>query len=300
MESILIQKENVISLPPRIRSLLPERLTEELAFLSLPRLVSEIHLRRGRRVVVSMGESNLLLDTVLRGEEIERVVEGLCEGSFYAHVDRLRAGYLSFGGVRVGLCGQVATESGRICGVSDIFSLCIRLPHRVNLDMRFLRPLLASFPVPRGLLAFSPPGGGKTTFLRECARELASGEKPLRVAVVDTREELSYSLESPELNIDLLCGYPKAEGIEIAVRSLGSQVIVCDELGDAEEIASILAMRDGGVPLIASAHGADLTGLLTGRSLAALHAADVFGAYVRVEREKAPVIYRKETLHDLT
>ena len=300
MESILIQKENAVSLPPRIRSLLPARLAQELAALSPSRAVSEIHLRRGRRAVVSMGEENLFLDTVLRGEEIEDIVGGLCDGSFYAHTDRLRAGYLSFGGVRVGLCGQVATEDGRICGVSNVASLCIRLPHRVNLDMRFLRPLLNSFSAPRGLLVFSPPGGGKTTFLRECARELATGQKPLRVAVVDSREELSYSLESPDLNIDLLSGYPKAKGIEIAVRSLGAQVVICDELGDVEEIDSILAMRDGGVPLIASAHGADLAGLLSGGSMASLHVADVFGAYIRVEREKAPAIYRKETLYDTT
>ena len=287
-------------MPSRIASLLPARLLEELGALDLPRATSEIHLRRGRRVVVSVGQENLLLDTVLRGEEIEGIVGGLCDRSFYAHADRLRAGYLSFGGVRVGLCGQVATEDGRICSISDVSSLCIRLPHRVSLDMRFLRPLLDSFSVPRGLLVFSPPGGGKTTFLRECARELAMGQDPLRVAVVDSREELAYSLESPDLNVDLLSGYPKAKGIEIAVRSLGAQVVICDELGDAEEVSSILAMRDGGVPLIASAHGADLAGLLTGQSLACLHAAEVFGAYIRVEREKPPVIYRRESLYDPT
>ena len=298
MENVLIQKENAVCLPPRIYSLLPQKLSEELWALCPPRAVSEIHLRRGRRAVVSMGEENLFLDTVLRGEELKAIVAALCDGSFYAHADSLGEGYLCVEGIRVGLCGQVATESGRICSVSNITSLCFRLPHRVALDMRFLRPLLSSFSTPRGLLVFSPPGGGKTTFLRECVRELASGNNPLRVAVVDSREELCYSLDSPELNVDFLSGYPKPKGIEIAVRSLGAQIIVCDELGDVKEIEAILAMRDGGVPLIASAHGGDLAGLLSGRSLASLHAADVFGAYVRVAREQAPVIYRKESLHD--
>lgn len=299
MESILIQKENAVRLPLRLEALLPRRLLEELSLLCPPQRVSEIHLRRGRRVVLSMGQENFFLCTVMEGEEIESIVAGLCDGSFYAHADRLGEGYLSVDGVRVGLGGQVATEGGRICAVSDISTLCIRIPHCVRLDMRFLRPLLASFPAPRGFLVFSPPGGGKTTFLRECVRELASGEKPLRVAVVDSREELAYSLGSPDLNVDLLSGYPKPRGIEIALRSFGAQVVVCDELGGMDEVKSILNLRDGGVPLIASAHGSDLAGLLSGRSVASLHAADVFGAYIRVERERPPVIYRKEELHDL-
>lgn len=300
MESILIQNENAVILPPRLEALLPRRLLEEPTFLCPPRRVSEIHLRRGRRAVLSMGEKNVFLDTVLEGGEIESIVTGLCDGSFYAHADRLGEGYLSVDGVRVGLGGQVATEGGRICAVSDISTLCIRIPHRVRLDMRFLRPLLASFSAPRGLLIFSPPGGGKTTFLRECIRELASGKDALRVAVVDSREELAYSLGAPDLNVDILSGYPKAKGIEIALRTLGAQAVACDELGGMDEVASILDLRDGGVPFIATAHASDLAGLLAGRSVASLHKADVFGAYVRVDREKPPVIYRKEELCDLT
>lgn len=300
VQSILIQGQDAMHLPPRIYALFPERLMVELASLCLPCRASEIHLRQDRRVVISMGEENLFLDTVLRGEELKAIVAALCDGSFYAHADRLGEGYLSCEGVRIGLCGQVATEGGRICSLAEISSLCIRLPHRIRLDMSFLRPLLASFSVPRGLLVFSPPGGGKTTFLRECARELASGKNPLRVAVVDSREELGYSLDSRELNIDLLSGYPKSKGIEIAVRALGAQVIICDELGEAEETNAILAMRGGGVPLITSAHASDLAGLLATRSVAGLHAADVFGAYVRVQRGEDPVIFRKESLYDPT
>lgn len=300
MESILIQNENAVILPPRLEALLPRRLLEEPTFLSPPRRVSEIHLRRGRRTVLSMGEKSVFLDTVLEGGEIERIVTGLCDGSFYAHADRLGEGYLSVDGVRVGLGGQVATEDGRICAVSEISSLCIRIPHRVRLDMRFLRPLLASFSAPRGLLIFSPPGGGKTTFLRECVRELASGAEALSVAVVDSREELGYSLGASDLNVDLLCGYPKAKGIEIALRTLGAQAVVCDELGGMDEVKSILALRDGGVPLIASAHASDPVGLLSGQAVASLHRADVFGAYIRVDRERPPVIYRREELYDLT
>ncbi len=296
MENILIQESDFLSLSPRVRELLPARLLAELEGLVLQRNVSELHLRANRRAVLSMGTDNLLLSAVLSAGEIADIASALAGGSFYAHMDELREGFLHFGDVRVGVSGKVATENGSIVGFSEIESLCFRFARRVKLDMGFLRPLLASFSEPRGILAFSPPGGGKTTFLRECARTLSSGEVPLRVVVVDTRCELGYSLESPTLNIDILSGYPKEKGIEIALRSLGAQAVVCDEIGSEEEARAILSLRDGGVPLVASAHAATIGGLLARPSIAKFHISGLFGAYIRVQKDAVPRVYRREEI----
>ncbi len=289
----MIQENKFLDLPPRVRALLPPRLLSELDGLVLPKNVSELHLRANRRAVLSMGVDNLLLSAVLNEGELAEMASAAADGSFYAHMDALREGFLSFSGVRVGVSGQVATENGKIVGIAKVESLCFRFPHRVKLDMSFLRPLLASFSEPCGILAFSPPGGGKTTFLRECARTLASGETPLRVVVVDTRCELGYSLESPTLNIDILSGYPKEKGIEIALRSLGAQVVICDEIGSEEEARAILSLRDGGVPLIASAHAATVEGLLARPTIGKFHTSGLFGAYVGIS---PPCVYRREEL----
>ena len=123
--------------------------------------------------------------------------------------------------------------------------------------------------------------------LREIARELSSGEKPMRVVVVDTRKELGYSLDCDGLCLDILSGYPRRIGIEIASRTLGAQIVICDEIGAGESDA-ICELHGGGVPLVASAHAADLSDLLSKRGISELHRAGVFGGYVELTRNTDP------------
>ena len=58
-------------------------------------------------------------------------------------------------------------------------------------------------------------------------------------------------------------------------------------------------LHGGGVPLIASAHAADLSDLLLRRGIAELHRAGVFGAYVEVDRSREPpyLIHSREECH---
>ena len=106
----------------------------------------------------------------------------------------------------------------------------------------------------------------------------------MRVAVVDSRGELGFSLDAPSLLVDLLSGYPRGVGLSIATRSLAAQLIVSDEIGDLEEAREILAAHTCGVPMLATAHGGALGELLARPGIRLLHEAGVFGAYVRLSR----------------
>ena len=55
--------------------------------------------------------------------------------------------------------------------------------------------------------------------------------------------------------LDILTAYPRSIGIEIALRTMAAEVILCDEIGSVEDAAAILGARACGVPLIASVHG---------------------------------------------
>ena len=278
MKNVIIERR---ALHESVARLLPKELLWAVEGSEIA-AVEEIRIRSNRRIWVCGGGRNLELDVTVSADMLEEILVRACGGSLYSSQESIKRGYVFAGeGVRVGVCGE--WTSG---GIRNITSLAIRVPHRVKIDARCVRQLLEGFGMSRGLLVFSPPLGGKTSFLREAARELASGDRPLRVVVVDTRGELGYSLDG-ELCLDLLSGYPRKEGIEIAARTLGAQTVVCDEIG-AGESEAICELHGGGVPLIASAHASSLSDLLSRRGIDSLHRAGVFGAYIELTRGQEP------------
>lgn len=92
------------------------------------------------------------------------------------------------GGIRIGVCGCGIVHGGRITGIRDISSLSIRIPHEIKgCGQDVLQTALIG--KTDNILILSPPGGGKTTLLRESIRLLSlSGN---RVAVADERGELA-------------------------------------------------------------------------------------------------------------
>ena len=68
----------------------------------------------------------------------------------------------------------------------------------------------------------------------------------MRVGIVDERSGNLAAMRGgiPQLPIgirsDVLDGCPKAEGINMLLRSMGPEVIVCDEIGREEDAAAIM------------------------------------------------------------
>ncbi len=279
-------------LPSSVMYSLPYRLSDEIRRTGIGESVEEIRMRLGRRCSIVAGGKNIMLDTVLSRSEIEAVLEGMCQGSLYAFSDTINQGYISLpDGVRVGVCGRAGCEGERIIGIYEINSLSVRIPHRSPEVGEEICSLLKSFNSCAGVLIYSPPGVGKTTLLRSVARKLARGDivrngerDPLRTVVIDTRGELSFANEGEDLCLDVLSGYPRRQGIEIATRCLNAEVIICDEIGDYEEAMSLVASHNCGVPLIATAHAASVEQLLSRTGLRLLHEAKIFGAYVGIAR----------------
>lgn len=284
-----ILENGVPLLPASVARLLPSSVLDAIGKRAVG-AVEEVCLRAGRQAWLSCGGRNIPLDAAVSGDTLADILLAACGGSLYAHAETVREGFVTLpDGVRVGVAGQAVVEGGRIVNVRNVHSLCFRIPTNVWVDPSLLVSLLHSFSLTRGLLLFSPPGGGKTTALRSLVRALGSGEAPLRVAVVDTRYELAPSLSAKGLCVDILSGYPRRQGIEIAARSLGAQVIVCDEICGMEEARTVMELQGAGVPLVATAHAADVAGLLSRPDLALLHGAGTFGAYVRVDRHSEEI-----------
>lgn len=246
-----------LTIPPRLRELLPYRISDAIRGVFAEggaSVCEEIRLRAGRLSTLTVsGGKSISLGITLSREEIDETVDRLCGGSLYAHGDTIKNGYITLAsGIRVGICGRAATDNGRLIGISDISSVCIRIPHSVKADATVICELLKKFNYSKGVLIYSPPGEGKTTLLRAAVMRLSTMQRDatgLRVAVVDTRGELEFGIGSKHSTADLLSGYPKGLGIEIALRTLNANVIVCDEIGNEDEARAITDASNGGAAL---------------------------------------------------
>lgn len=278
--------KNGNSIPDTVLNMLPASLRGEILSASQGRTVEEIRIRQGRYSSLVCDGKNIMLGALIDTVTLSDILKRMCGGSLYAYSDTINKGYISLqDGIRVGVCGRAASEGDRIIGVYDISLLCIRIPHRSRSVGMEICKILNSLECGRGVLIYAPPGVGKTTLLRGIANIMASGDDAKRVVVIDTRGELSFCLDAKELCLDVLSGYPRRLGVEIATRTLNPQLIICDEIGDYEEAMALVASHNCGVPLIASAHAGSIDQLLSRTGIMLLHEAGIFGAYIGIKRD---------------
>lgn len=225
-------------------------------------ILEEIRLRTNRPIVLNVSGIHHPLDHICTPEMIQTTVQMLCSHSLYSHAETLREGFIcTEDGIRAGVCGRAVVEKGKITVLRDIRSVCIRLPHRIPEAGRELYTVLAQRNYMDNALVFSPPGYGKTTVLRELAAALSDGMSPVRVALVDTRYELGTGLDNC-LMLDVLSGYPRSQGIEIALRTMSPDYIICDEISSAEDRQALQQCLGSGVRVCAAVHADTYTELL--------------------------------------
>ena len=277
-----------LPLPPTLSDMLPLFLLDAISKSGAPR-AEEIRLHRDRVTTVTCGGRNYYTDISLTEEQIGDILKRMCGGSLYAYTETICQGYLTVkGGIRVGICGSAAVEKQRVIGVNGISGLILRIPRPPQkIVTEPLIHLLKESQGSGGILIYAPPGVGKTTLLRKLALDLSSREMGWRTVVVDSREELAASLNGTDHTLDVLLNYPRATGIEIAVRNLGAQAVICDEIGNPQDADAILQAANCGVPLVATTHARSAQELLRRPTIQSLHRACAFFAYVGIQRHPA-------------
>ncbi len=263
---------------------LPGRMSDEIRGLCAGRggvsALREIRVRREGRASVKIKSEKVFLSCCATSAETDSMVRMLTGGALYAHRDEIASGFISPGnGIRVGAVGTAAYEGGAAVGISDIRALLFRIPTG---ECAFSDRLYSVYRsgVRSGMLIYSPPGVGKTTALRSLAHSLGGGEHPLTVAVIDERREFLPEDYLSE-DVDILTGYSKRRGLEIATRTMSPDVIMIDEIGQSEsgEIGGALM---AGVPIVATAHAGSYAELLSRKALMPLIEMGAFDVFVGI------------------
>lgn len=264
---------------------------------------SEIRLRTDRPASITVKQKNLFLTAggispcpdgayIISREQLFDVFTYICQGSVYSRMDQLNEGYITLqGGHRAGISGRAVTKEGLVQSVSDISSINLRIARQIKGCGEEACRIIYKNGFLRGTLLLSPPSGGKTTLLRDIARILSV--KGIRVCVVDSRGEIAACHEGVPMNdlgplCDVLDGYPKAKGISQAIRTLSPEVVICDEIGGAEECDAIAEGMNAGVPVIASAHAGSVEEAIRRPQLKALLQTGAIGWIICLAGAKEP------------
>ncbi|MBQ7573713.1 MAG: stage III sporulation protein AA [Clostridia bacterium] len=235
--------------------------------------VYQIHLSYDKPVYINSGAGTffisrhgVLTDNVSESvfvtkKDMETAIELISEASMYAVKNELVQGFITVnGGNRIGICGTGVIKRGEVSYIKDISSLNYRLANEVvGVSDKVLNFITDGIEI-KNTLIISPPGAGKTTMLRDIARNLS--ELGFSVCVVDERFELASMHEGKSafdlgVSTDVISGIPKHMAMSMVLRSMSPQVIITDELGTEQDTEAVLKMQRCGVAVIASMHGSE-------------------------------------------
>ncbi len=256
---ILNGEEEIIGIfPLKIGNLIKDRLYKEQIY--------EFRIKVGKPIIVYSKHGESIMSYISTKEDMRSIVQKISNYSLYAYEEDIRQGFITIkGGHRIGIAGECVMEKGEVKTIRNISSVNVRICREVIGASDKVMKYIASKSRIYNTIIISPPKCGKTTILRDIARNISNGMSILglngkKVVVVDERSEIgACHLGVPQtdlgLRTDVLDNCLKREGLIMAIRSLSPEVLICDEIGTQGDIESLIMAFNSGVNIITTIHG---------------------------------------------
>lgn len=283
---------------------MPRFIAEEIVHLNLNNSITEIRIRSKNKIIVICSKNEFVLDLIASPKIILDILLNVSKMSIYAIQTDLNNGFVVIrGGHRIGVCGEVVYENGRIKNIKNICSLNIRVARQIFGCADSVMPQIIINGIFQNTLIVSPPGCGKTTLLRDIIRQISNGIKTLgingkNVSLIDERGEIASCYEgAPTLDIgirtDVMSNIDKSTGMSMVIRSMAPDIIATDEIGSAKDILAIKAAIFSGVKVIFTMHGDSLKSVLENANVKELIDMNVFSKIILLSSGKIPGIVEK-------
>ena len=210
-----------------------------------------------------MDNGSTLGKRLISEENMEELLNYLTDYSWFNYVSQIRQGFFTIrGGHRVGVVGRADLYDEKIENINDISGVNIRVAHEYKNCAMEIMPFIRKGNDIYDTVFVSPPGVGKTTYLRDAIRIIAGGcdgSTAMKVAVVDERSEIAACYRGVPQNdlggrCDVLDNCPKAKGMRMLLRAMSPQIIAVDELGGVEDEEAVELSRKSGVRILGTIH----------------------------------------------
>jgi stage III sporulation protein AA len=272
-----------------LRNILPEYINELFKNINFNH-INEIRFRVGSPIIVMgdrryyLSNQGLTLDErqaiKVYSKLIEEILQIISHDSLYAINDQLVRGYISIDGIRIGVAGELVVVNNVVKTIKNISSLNIRIPHFVkNCSLGIFNYLVNSKLY--NTLIISPPGAGKTTFLRDFIYQINNNKnRELNVLVVDERSEITTISEYRFEDVDVYKNCSKSYAFDNGIRSMKPDVIVTDEINIDNDLQAIENAITSGVKVVATIHASSILDLKNKKSFQNILDKKLFDRYV--------------------